>query len=87
MLVGTLHMCDCSVPPVMLCLLQVLSYMSIRGHPYGIITTYFTTWVVKSDGRGTLWVSPGIDYMTNGNNNSEVTVTKVRMLDLLVVLR
>ena len=66
-----------ALPFMKLCLVQALSYMASRGHPYGIISTYFTTWVLKADGKGTVWVSPAINYMTNGNCSGEVTVPEV----------
>lgn len=69
-----------------LCLVQALSYMASRGHPYGIISTYYTTWVLKADGKGTVWVSPGINYMTNGNRSGDVTVLEVCTLKPCVVL-
>lgn len=51
--------------------------MSRRGHRLGLISTFYTTWVVKADGKGTVWVSPGIPHSADANETGEVTVTQV----------
>ena len=54
--------------------------MSRRGHWLGLISTFHTTWVVKADGSGKVWVSPGIPNTANANETGEVTATQVGAL-------
>lgn len=77
MLLVALHQVVVALRHPLLCFLQELGYMSRRGHEFGVISTYFTTWVLKTDGKGILWISPGIDRAADASNSTEVTVTQV----------
>ncbi len=56
--------------------LQELGYMSRRGHPFGMVSTWETTWVFKTDKRGLLLISDGIPWNTRGDDSC-VSVTEV----------
>lgn len=50
--------------------------MSRRGHLYGMISTYHHSWFLKSDGKGTLWVSDAVGAHAQGDTE-DVSVTEV----------
>lgn len=58
-------------------MLQELGRMSRGGHKTGTITTYNHTWLLKTDGRGCIWISDPIPYHTEGSD-SRASVTEVR---------
>ena len=41
--------------------------MSRRGHKTGIISTYHHTWLLKTDGRGKVWISDAIPRERQGD--------------------
>ena len=43
-------------------MLQLYTYMALRGHLYGMATTYFQSWAFKADGIGNVWISETILY-------------------------
>ncbi len=55
---------------------QELGYMSRRGHTTGIISTYYNTWLLKTDRKGTLWVTDAIPFDATGTD-TEPSVTEV----------
>lgn len=52
--------------------------MAAWGHEYGLISTFFTTWVLRTDGKGKVWISEGIANSAVGSE-SQVSVTQVRV--------
>ena len=50
--------------------------MAGRGHAFGLISTYLTTWVLKTNGEGQLWISAGIPHSAVGSDK-QVSVTQV----------
>ena len=60
--------------------------MAKRGHACGVVSTFFTTWVLKTDGRGTLWVSDGIAHSATGSD-TQASVTQVCAPQHMPVLR
>lgn len=59
-----------------LSMLQVLGFMARRGHRFAVMSTYHSTWVLKTDGTGSVWVSDAIEYAAP-TVNLEVSVTQV----------
>lgn len=66
-------------------MLQELGHMSRRGHKTGNITTYKHTWLLKTDGRGCVWMSDPIPCHTEGSD-SRASVTEVRRRTTELVL-
>ena len=60
-------------------LLQALGFMSRSGHVTGTISTYFHTWLLKTDKKGVVKVTPAIRHDQKGTR-TEVSVTEVRQL-------
>ena len=56
--------------------------MAKRGHRYGVISTFFTTWVLKADGKGKIWISDGIANNAIGSE-TQVSVSQVRAPQLV----
>ena len=50
--------------------------MSRRGHKAGIISSYHTTWLLKTDGKGCVWISDPIAYDCAGTQD-RASVTEV----------
>ena len=51
--------------------------MSRRGHKTGTISNYVHTWLLKTDGKGRVWLSDPIPYDAIGTDSS-TSVTEVR---------
>ncbi len=56
--------------------MQEYDYMAERGHRYGVISTFFTTWVLKADGKGKMWISDAIANTATGSE-TQVSVSQV----------
>lgn len=50
--------------------------MAKRGHEFGLISTFFTTWVLKTNGAGKVWISDGI-ASTAAGCDTQVSVLQV----------
>ena len=55
--------------------------MSRRGHETGIISTYFHTWLLKTDKKGCVLITPAVRHDQEGMS-TKVSVTEVRQVDV-----
>ena len=62
-------------------LLQALGFMSRRGHVTGTASTYAHTWLLKTDKKGVVQVTPAIRHDQRGTS-TKVSVTEVRRVKL-----
>lgn len=51
--------------------------MAPRGHSWGALTNYYTTWLMYADKRGGLFVSKAIPHSQDGDTADDVSVTQV----------
>ena len=56
---------------------QILGFMSRRGHGTGTICTYSHTWLLKTDKKGLVQITPAIRHDQKGTS-TKVSVTEVR---------
>ena len=62
-------------------LLQALECMSLRGHLTGIISVYTHTWLLETDKKGLVRVTPAIKHDQKGTS-TKVSVLEVRQANL-----
>lgn len=55
--------------------------MSRRGHETGIISTYFHTWLLKTDKKGCVLITPAVRHDQVGTS-TKVSATEVRQVDV-----
>ena len=55
--------------------------MSRRGHKTGIISTYFHTWLLNTDKKGCVFITPAVSHAKKGTS-TRVSVTEVRQVNV-----